>query len=156
MFTPNGIYRIIDYARCGLLEYAPEILMKRPSRLLIPILFALSILAAACQSSGGSPPQTVQSYLQARVQSDVDKMISLSCATWESQARVEAASFKSMKAQLDSVSCKEAGADGNVTLVACTGKIVTSYNGESRDWSVSDKLFKVVQDRGDWRMCGYK
>lgn len=131
--------------------------MKQPSRLLISALVALATLVTACQSGGGgSAAQTVQSYLQARVQSDVDKMIGLSCAAWESQARVEAASFKSMKATLDNVSCKDAGADSNTTLVACTGKIVTSYNGESRDWSVSDRQFKVVQDRGDWRMCGYK
>ena len=131
--------------------------MKQQSRILFIALFGLVTLVVACQAGGGgAASQKVQSYLQARVQSDVDKMIGLSCASWEAQARVEAASFKSMKATLDNVACKEAGTDGAASLVACTGKIVTSYNGESRDWSVSDKQFKVVQDRGDWRMCGYK
>ena len=131
--------------------------MKQQLRILFIALFGLATLVAACQSGGsGSAAQTVQSYLQARVQSNVDTMIGLSCASWEAQARIEAASFKSMKVTLDTIACKDAGTDGSATLVACTGKIVTTYNGESRDWSVSDKQFKVVQDRGDWRMCGYK
>ena len=131
--------------------------MKQQLRILCIALFGLATLVAACQSGGsGSAVHTVQSYLQARVQGSVDTMIGLSCAAWEAQARIEAASFKSMKATLDNVACKDAGTDGSATLVACTGKIVTTYNGESRDWSVSDKQFKVVQDRGDWRMCGYK
>lgn len=131
--------------------------MKQQSRIVLVALFGSLTLIAACQSGGGgSASQTVQSYLQARVQSDVDRMIGLACPAWEAQARVEAASFKSMKATLDNVACKDVGSDNGATLVACSGKIVTSYNGESRDWSVSDKQFKVVQDHGDWRMCGYR
>ena len=114
-------------------------------------------LLFACQGGGGSSAsQTVQSYLQARVQGDIDKMINLSCPAWEAQARVEATSFKSMKASREGVSCKDGNVDGNFTLVSCQGKIVTSYNGESRDWSVSDHQFKVAQDHGEWRMCGYQ
>ena len=90
------------------------------------------------------------------MQSDLNQMINLSCAEWEAQARVEATSFKSMQASLDGVTCKDAGADGKYTLVSCQGKIITSYNGESRDWSVAERQFKVVQDGGDWHMCGYQ
>jgi hypothetical protein len=124
--------------------------------MLFAVLMALVLLG--CQSAGnaGSAAQTVQAYLQARVQSDMDKMINLSCPAWEGQARIEAISFKSMKASLDGVSCKDASGDANQTLVACQGKIVTSYNGESRDWSVAERQYKVVQDRGEWRMCGYQ
>jgi hypothetical protein len=120
---------------------------------------AWAMALAACGGGGatsGSASQTVQSYLQARVQGELDKMINLSCAEWEAQARVEATSFKSMKATLDGVSCKDAGTDGKFTLVSCQGKILTSYNGESREWSVAEHQFKVVQDRGEWRMCGYQ
>ena len=120
------------------------------------------ITLLACSNGGaaggavGSASQTVQDYLQARVQSDLDKMIGLSCSDWEAQARVEATSFKSMKATLDGVSCQQSGTSGQYTIVSCKGKIVTSYNGESRDWSISDHPFRVVQDRGEWRMCGYQ
>ncbi len=121
---------------------------------------AVALLActggAAGSTAVGSAPQAVQDYLQARVQSDLDKMINLSCPDWEAQARVEAASFKSMKATLDGVSCQNSGTSGPYTLVSCKGKIVTSYNGESRDWSISDHAFRVIQDHGEWRMCGYQ
>jgi hypothetical protein len=130
-------------------------------RTLTQMLFlaACAMALVACGGGGtasGSASQTVQSYLQARVQGELDKMINLSCAEWEAQARVEATSFKSMKATLDGVSCKDTGTDGKFTLVSCQGKIVTSYNGESREWSVAEHQFKVVQDRGEWRMCGYQ
>ena len=147
------------------IKYVRVNYMKYQSRKFPAAFFALLTLVAAfqsgCQSQtstsgAGGAAQVVQAYLQARVQSDVDKMISLSCPAWEAQARVEAASFKSMKATLDNVACKDAATDNGVALVSCSGKIVTSYNGESRDWSVADKQFKVVQDRGDWRMCGYQ
>ncbi len=128
--------------------------------LVFTALSAFTLVACSGSASGGSAvgsaAQTVQDYLQARVQSDLDKMINLSCADWESQARVEATSFKSMKASLDGVACQESGTSGQYTLVSCKGKIVTSYNGESRDWSISDHPFRVVQDHGEWRMCGYQ
>ncbi len=130
--------------------------MKHSATRLI-FLAVCGITLMACRAgAAGDPAQTVQSYLQARTQSDVDRMIGLSCSAWESQARIEATSFKSMKASLDGVTCKTAGSSGNATLVSCSGKIVTSYNGESRNWSVSDHQYKVVQEQGEWRMCGYQ
>ncbi|HEY3343095.1 MAG TPA: hypothetical protein VGK81_13790 [Anaerolineae bacterium] len=121
-------------------------------------LCAVTLLACANGNAGGggSAAQTVQAYLEARVQGDLDKMINLSCSDWEAQARVEATSFKSMKASLDGVACQDSGTAGQYSLVSCKGKIVTSYNGESRDWSVADHPYRVVKDGGDWRMCGYQ
>jgi hypothetical protein len=110
----------------------------------------------ACSGGGPSPTQVVQDYLKARVESDETKMVNLSCVAWEAQARIEAVSFKSMKASLDGVSCKDAGTNSGYTLVACQGKIVTSYNGESREWSVAERQFKVRQENSEWRMCGYQ
>jgi hypothetical protein len=119
-----------------------------------------AVMLLACSNGnaggGGSASQTVQAYLEARVQGDLDKMINLSCSAWEAQARVEAASFKSMKASLDGVACQDSGTSGQYSLVSCKGKIVTSYNGESRDWSVADHPYRVVKDGSDWRMCGYQ
>lgn len=72
-----------------------------------------------------------------------------------SRARVEAVSFQSMNAQLEGVSCEAGAADANGTPVTCTGKIVTTYQGEAREWSVSDHPYLTVQQDGEWRMCGY-
>lgn len=115
----------------------------------------LSLVACSNQPSG-TAAEAVQNYLQARVDKDVDAMIGLSCPDWEAQARVEAASFASMNAALEDVACTDAGAEGEATLVTCSGKIVTTYNGEGRDWPLEDFTFKVIDDGGEWRMCGYK
>ena len=97
----------------------------------------------------------IEKYLQARVKSDVNQMTLLSCPTWEAQARVEAVSFQSMNAQLEGVSCEAGAADASGTTVTCKGKIVTTYQGEAREWSVSDHPYLAVQQDGEWRMCGY-
>ena len=124
------------------------------------VVFRVTLLMAAfllvgCKSQT-SAADSIMAYLQARVQSDVDKMIGLSCPEWEAQARIEASTFKALNAQLDGVSCKDASADGSATLVSCKGKIVTTYNGETREWPLSDRQFKTVLDDGEWRMCGYQ
>jgi hypothetical protein len=121
------------------------------------LIAAALLLIAACQSApSGDPAQTTLNYLQARVESNLDKMINLSCGTWEAQARVEATSFRAMQAELDGVTCEVSGtADGN-TLVKCAGKIVTSYNGETREWALDENLFVLSPEGGEWRVCGYQ
>lgn len=121
------------------------------------LLVGLGVMGGltACQSSGNAS-SAVQTYLDARVQSDVNRMINLSCPEWEAQARIEASTFKAMKAQIEGLSCEENGTAGNYTLVACQGKIVTTYQGETREWNLAERQFKLVLDDGEWRMCGYE
>jgi hypothetical protein len=125
------------------------------------LLTSLFCFLAACVSrpSSGDPAaagKNVEAYLLARAQSNVARMISLSCAAWEPQARVEAASFKSMKAELDGVACAVAGSDGATATVHCGGRIKTTYNGDSRDWPLDERPFLSAFEGGEWRMCGYK
>ena len=61
-----------------------------------------------------------------------------------------------MSATLDSVSCSQKGDDGQFTLVACQGKIVTTYAGETRNWDLAARNFKLVKEDGQWKMCGYQ
>jgi hypothetical protein len=116
---------------------------------------ALAFFLTGCQGGQSGAASAIQKYLQARAASDVDQMSLLSCPAWEAQARVEAASFKSMNAKLDGVTCQVSGSDGSSTLVTCQGHIVTTYQGEARQWTVGDHPFKVVQQDGQWQMCGY-
>ena len=129
----------------------------RTLTLLLAVL-ALSLTLSACSDGGGQTgaPQTVQAYLQARVAGDVDKMTTLSCSDWEPQVKIEASTFASMKAEFVGMQCKESGTDGDATIVSCQGKIVTTYQGEKREWDLAAKQFRVVQQDGEWRMCGYR
>jgi hypothetical protein len=119
-----------------------------------------ALLGLALSACGSGEPEAgaaraVEAYLQARVQANLDQLTLLSCPEWEGQARIEATAFQSMKAQLEGVTCQANGSEGSFTLVACQGKIVTNYQGEAREWSVADHPYKVIQQDGEWRMCGY-
>ena len=124
---------------------------------LIPLCFIiLSVIIAGCAASKSGAAQAVEGYLQALVAKNQDKVISLSCASWESQAQTEADSFGAMTAKLDSLSCQESGKNGNNTLVTCKGKIITTYNNENSEIDLSTRTYQVVQEDNQWRMCGYK
>ena len=140
----------------------------RKSFILIVCSAAAIVILAACGNSSaptpaastngsGNPVQSVADYLSARVKPDMDKMIALSCAAWEPNARLEAQSIEGRKAVLaEGTKCSVASAEGDTTFISCTGKIITSYNGETRETSLADRQFKVVKEGGEWRMCGYK
>ncbi len=117
---------------------------------------ALNMLLVACGGTQVGPVATVQKYLQARVVGDVEQMSGLACSAWEAQAGIEASTFQALQAQLQDVNCAETSNDGSNAVVACTGKIVTTYNGENKEWNLADRQFKVVLDGGEWRMCGYE
>ncbi len=128
-------------------------------RKLIALMIALCAALAACGGGGApasNPATTAQSYIQARVKSDVNQMIALSCAAWEPNARLEAQSIEGRNATLEGLACESAGMDGSTALVDCKGKINTNYNGELREFSLDERQFKLTQEAGDWRMCGYK
>ncbi|HQV27256.1 MAG TPA: hypothetical protein PLG23_03020 [Thermoflexales bacterium] len=127
---------------------------KRIPTMAIGVL-AATLLIAAC-AAGAPPAQQVETYLRARASSNVNQMVSLSCGAWEAQARIEASSFKALNARVEGLTCQVAGSEGSASYVACAGKIVTSYNGESREVSLAEKQFKTVNEGGEWRVCGYR
>ena len=120
-----------------------------------PGVLAAALLLVAC-AAGATPAQQVEPYLRARASSNVNQMVSLSCGAWEAQARIEASSFKALNARVEGLTCQAGASEGAVTYVGCAGKIVTSYNGESREVSLADKQFKTVSEGGEWRVCGYR
>jgi hypothetical protein len=115
-------------------------------------LVAAALMLAACGGSVPAPGPLVEQYLQARVKGDANTMIALSCAAWEPQARLEADSIRSRAPQLSGLSCAVQGSEGNATFVGCSGKIITNYQGESREVNLAERPFKLV----DGRMCGYR
>jgi hypothetical protein len=127
---------------------------------LLPVLWInilLGLLIAGCAGSQtNTAPATTQAYINALVSKDATMLTSLSCAAWEADAKTELDSFGAVTARLEDLSCKETGKDGNFTLVACTGKIIANYNGEDQTINLADRTYKMVQEGGDWRMCGYR
>ena len=133
--------------------------MQRISRLVLFTLLAASTLLAACgaQAGGSSPAvQAVQTYLQALVAKDPAKLANQSCKAWESDATLEMDSFQAVTATLEGVACQETGKDGSTALVNCKGNIVATYNNEKQNLDLSPRTYKVVQEGGEWRVCGYQ
>jgi hypothetical protein len=119
------------------------------------ILFSLAI--AACTSgTAGNPAGVVENYLQALTARDVNQMIGLSCAEWEPQARLEYDSFAAVTLNLNEVACKQTGEADAAALVSCTGSIVANYGAEDLQIDVADRTYRVIQQGGEWRMCGYQ
>lgn len=121
----------------------------RVDRLLL--ILSLVMLVAAC-SQTGDPGAAMVKYLEARAAADATAIRGLSCAAWESQAAMQADSFRAMNAQLQDVTCTRSGDDGDAALVTCDGQIVTTYNGENRSWELG--TYRMVQEDGEWKMCG--
>lgn len=121
--------------------------MKRFLLLFIPILLIL----AGC-STESDPAGIAMNYLVARIEANTDKLRDLSCADWEKEVELQAASFSSIEAHLEDATCKVGGKDGDKTIVECAGKIVYEYNGERNERELGNLL--MVQESGEWKVCG--
>ena len=119
-------------------------------RILI-LVFPMILILAGCATEA-DPADTIMKYLEARLASDADQLRELSCADWESQVPLQAASFQSIDASLENASCKANGTQGDMTVVECTGKIVYEYNGENNERELGN--FLVIQENNEWKMCG--
>jgi len=119
------------------------------------VLIFAAVMLAACGDSG-SAPQVVEDYLEALVAGDADRLVTLSCAEWEADARLEADSFGAVSPTLEGGTCEVSGTEGDYTLVACTGSISATYNGEQRQFPLDEQIYRVVFEGGEWRMCGYQ
>lgn len=143
----------------GVINYNRANTMNRSNRLNLWVaalgLAAGAMLMAACQPQD-APAKAVERYLQAVVAKDADKAVTSSCASWEDSARQEIDSFKAVTVTLKDVTCASTGDDGDAKLVSCSGSMAVSYNAENREVSLQGKVYRVTQEGGDWRMCGYK
>ena len=126
-------------------------------RFLLILLVALvaNILLTACSSSNSdAPAKAVETYLNTLVAKDADRLPTLVCGDWEEDALIELDSFQAVTPRLEDVSCKQTGTDGDTALVNCTGKIIATYNDEDQELDLSVRTYQVVQEGGDWLVCG--
>ncbi|GAB4553069.1 MAG: hypothetical protein OHK0023_21750 [Anaerolineae bacterium] len=114
-----------------------------------------AVFLVACSSAADTPASAVETYIRTRITGDAPKLVTLACKARESDARQEADSFAAQKATIESVSCQTSGAEAEFTVVACIGKMVTTYAGETRDFDLSARKFKTIQEDGRWKVCGY-
>ena len=122
--------------------------------ILILALTLTAILLTACASNTDAPAQAVQNYLNALVGKEADKLPALVCGEWEEDALIELDSFQAVTARLEDVACSQTGTDGETALVLCTGNIVATYNNEDQKLDLSTRTYQVIEQGGDWLVCG--
>jgi hypothetical protein len=140
-------------------------------RLTVLVVVLLSLLGAC--SNGASPEAAVETYLESLIEGDQVGAINASCADWEAQARAEAASFDSVEARLEGVSCSVSGESGDFslvscqgaiiatygtedTVVSCQGAIIATYGTEDTELALEGRSYQIIEEGGEWRMCGYQ
>ena len=129
--------------------------MSKISKMLIGVLLCLMILTA-CAGRNTQPEQAVEAYLTAIVEADLTKISTLSCAEWEEDAWLELDSFQGVEVSLVDMQCTQSGTDGDTALVTCTGQFLTSYDGEAMEIDLSTREYELVQQVGEWLVCGYR
>lgn len=117
-------------------------------------LVMVTIALSAC-GGRGTAAGAVEAYLQALITGDTTRVVNLSCPAWEEQAVTEAASFESVEVSLEGLACRDAGAEGESTLVSCAGKIVAVYDGENQEIDLAGRTYQATLVDGEWKMCGY-
>ena len=125
----------------------------RTFSLIVLLVFTVLILSA-CASDSNAPVQAVEDYLNALVEKDANRLTTLSCGEWEEEALLELDSFQAVTARLEGLACEQTGTDGNTALVLCNGNIVATYNDEDQQLDLSVRTYQVVQEGGEWLVCG--
>lgn len=114
----------------------------------------LIIVLSACAGSADAPAQTAELYFQALVEKDQDTLVNLSCSEWEATALMTLDGFSNVEASLVDVTCQTIENQDTQAKVTCEGVISATYDGEAREFPLSGQIYSVVQEGGEWRMCG--
>ena len=128
--------------------------MRKFFLILILVIVSILCLSACASKSSNGPTKAVEEYLNALVAKNSDRLTTLSCKDWENEALLELDSFQAVTTKLDGMSCAQTGTDGNTALVLCKGKIIATYNNENQELDLSTRTYQVVQQGGDWLVCG--
>ena len=128
--------------------------MRKFFLILILVIVSTLFLSACASKSSNGPTKAVEDYLNALVAKNSDRLTTLSCKDWENEALLELDSFQAVTTKLDGMSCTQTGTDGDTALVLCKGKIIATYNNENQELDLSTRTYQVVQQGGDWLVCG--
>ena len=114
----------------------------------------ISIFIAACSSKSDGPAKAVEDYWNTIAAKDAERLPSQVCGDWEGEALTVLDSLQAVSARLDNLSCSQSGTDGDTALVNCTGKMILTYDTEDQEIDLSVFTYEVVQEGGDWLVCG--
>lgn len=109
----------------------------------------LLLLVAACSNVAGDPADTVERYLQAKIEGNADLIGELLCSEMEADLQREAVSFSGVTdPRIEGLACTA----GDNNIVSCDGTILATYGTSEEEIPLSS--YRVVQEDGEWRWCG--
>ena len=121
--------------------------------LVVCVLFSLALTACGSNQEVGAS-KAVENYLNALVNKNSEQLSALSCADWEPTALTELDSFQAVTTKLENLACQQTGTEGDNTLVLCQGKIIATYNNENQEIDLSARTYVLVNQSGEWLVCG--
>jgi len=121
--------------------------------LVVCVLFSLALIACGSNQEVGAS-KAVENYLNALVNKNSEQLSALSCADWEPTALTELDSFQAVTTKLENLACQQTGTEGDNTLVLCQGKIIATYNNENQEIDLSARTYLLVNQSGEWLVCG--
>ena len=125
--------------------------------LVLGIRLMLFTLALSSCSVPSSPSDVIEEYIDAMVAKDDILTVNLSCVAWEENAKAEGAGFEGVNVSLADASCSVINESGDTATVSCTGNFIFQYaGGENEEISLDRRNYSLVQESGEWKMCGYK
>lgn len=122
----------------------------------IILIFLLLTLCSCSENKKDEAGAAILAYQQALIENDYNKLANLSCAAWESQAKIDFDSFAAVNATLQDASCQSTEIQNNSAIVTCSGKIIANYGNEVLEIDLSTQSYQAIYEGGDWRMCGYR
>lgn len=131
----------------------------KPKFFILVLLLLVTILAGcqpdAALTTDAPASETLAAYLNALTAKDETTLSALSCADWESQALLELDAFQAVDTSLEDLACRQTTTEDGSVTVNCSGKIVASYGNEVQEFDLSRRTYHMLQDNGDWLVCGY-
>lgn len=120
------------------------------------ILFILILanLLVSCASNADAPAQAVETYWNTIVVKDAERLPTLVCGEYEEDALTTLDSLQAVSARLENFSCTQTGTDGDIALINCTGNMVLTYDTEDQQIDLSTFTYEVIEQGGDWLVCG--
>jgi hypothetical protein len=115
----------------------------------------LLCLLGACVPAETPASQAVEDYLLALSDKDEGALLELSCPDREAESLIEFDALAQVDTVLRELSCREAGREAGAALVACRGKIVSSYGSEIFEYDLEGRIYRVIAEGDRWLVCGY-
>lgn len=117
------------------------------------LVMAFMGLLSACSPAKHPAAATVEDYLNALVDKDEARLVSLVCPENEANALLEYDSFSLVKTSLEGLDCQAEVQDGTAK-VTCQGQILATYGTENQQFDLSERVYQVQEKGGDWLICG--